>query len=135
MYGGRPLYKNIGLFVFTISAYDITCKTICQKKIIMMETSIVNFNISFYIPSIQNLAFHLPYKSILRINHYGNTFREALKFCKANKDVLWCRDHVDRAVDSFSHRIKSEYYGGNISVFIEGIELEHFSGLTQREAT
>ena len=36
-------------------------------------------------------------------------------------------------VASFSQQIKSEYYGGNISVYIEGIALEHFSTAPQSD--
>ena len=36
-------------------------------------------------------------------------------------------------VASFPHQIQSEYYGGNISVSIEGIALENFSALPQTE--
>ena len=32
---------------------------------------------------------------------------------------------------SFANQIQSEYYGGNISVSIEGIALEHFSVVSQ----
>ena len=47
------------------------------------------------------------------------------------QDVLCCRDYTKRAVASSSHQIQSDYYGGNISVYIEGIALEHFSATTQ----
>ena len=43
------------------------------------------------------------------------------------------RDYSDRLVASFSHQIQSEYYGGNISVYIEVISLEYFSKLPQIE--
>ena len=43
------------------------------------------------------------------------------------QDVLCRRDYAEREVASFANKIQSEYYGGNISVYIEGIELEHFS--------
>ena len=47
--------------------------------------------------------------------------------------MLCCRDFAERVVASFSNQIQSEYYGGNISVSIEGISLEHFSTLPQIE--
>ena len=47
--------------------------------------------------------------------------------------MLCCRDYAERVVASFSHQIQSEYYGGNISVSIEGIPLEHFSALPHTE--
>ena len=37
------------------------------------------------------------------------------------------------SVASFSHKIQNKYYGGHISVHIEGIALEHFSATTQPE--
>ena len=49
------------------------------------------------------------------------------------KDVLCRCDYVDGVVASFPHQIQSEYYGGNRSVSIEGIALEHFSALPQTE--
>ena len=52
---------------------------------------------------------------------------------KSFQDVLCRRDYSDRVVASFVHQIKSEYYGGNISISIEGIILEHFSSSAQIE--
>ena len=49
------------------------------KYIVMMETPIADFHTSFYIPEIQNLAFHLPRVHILGTNHCGNTRRESFK--------------------------------------------------------
>ena len=47
--------------------------------------------------------------------------------------MLCRRDYFERLVAIFAHQIQSEYYGGNRSVSIEGIALEHFSALTQTE--
>ena len=47
--------------------------------------------------------------------------------------MLCCRDYAERVVANFANKIQSEYYGGNRSVSIEGIELEHFSALPQKE--
>ena len=47
--------------------------------------------------------------------------------------MLCCRDYAESLVASFSNQIKSEYYGENISMSIEGISLEHFSTLPQTE--
>ena len=41
--------------------------------------------------------------------------------------ILCRRDYAERVVASFDNKIQSEYYGGNRSVSIEGIALEHFS--------
>ena len=49
------------------------------------------------------------------------------------QDVLCRRDYAERVVASFANQIQSEYYGGNISVSIEGIELEHFSAALQAD--
>ena len=49
------------------------------------------------------------------------------------KDVLCRRDYAERVVASFANQIQSECYGGNISVSIEGIALEHFSTAPQAD--
>ena len=98
-----------------------------------METSIADFHTSFYITSIKNLEFHLPHIRIIGTNNYGNTRREAFKRRSANQDVLSRRDYTERVVTSFSHKIKSEEYGGNRSVSIEGIALDHFIVPTHTE--
>ena len=97
----------------------------------MMETTISNFYASFYIPEIQKLAFHIPHVQILGMNHCSNSRKTAFKRRKSFQDVLCRRDYAEMAVASFAHQIQSEYYGGNRSVSIEGITLEHFSALPQ----
>ena len=47
--------------------------------------------------------------------------------------MLCSRDYSERIVASFAYKIQSEYYGGNISVSTEGIALENFSALPQKE--
>ena len=47
--------------------------------------------------------------------------------------MLCRRDYAERVVASFTHQIQSEYYGGNISVSIEGIALEKFCAPTHTE--
>ena len=54
-------------------------KLYTRKELVIMATSIADFHTSFYIPAIQNLAFHLPHVRILGTNHCGNTRREASK--------------------------------------------------------
>ena len=92
-----------------------------------METFIADFHTSFYITAIQKLAFHLPHVNILGNNHCGITCPEEFKRCSSKQYVLCCRDYDERVVASFANQIQSEYYGGNISVSIGGIALEHFS--------
>ena len=47
---------------------------------------------------------------------------------------MLCRcEYAERVVASFTHQIKSEYYGENRSVSIEGIALGNFSALPQTE--
>ena len=64
--------------------HQITLKIYTRKELVMMETTIYNFQTSFYIPSIQNLAFHLPHVSILDTNHFGamksTTFKKYVSF-------------------------------------------------------
>ena len=51
---------------------------------------------------------------------------------KSFQDVLCRRDYAERVVASFPHKIQSENYGVNISMYIEGNALEHFSALPER---
>ena len=71
------------------------------------------------------MAFHIPHVKILGTNHCVNSRRTAFNRRKSFQDVLCCRDYAERVVASFAKQIQSEYYGGNRSVSIEGIELEH----------
>ena len=59
--------------------------------------------------------------------------RTAFKRRELFQDVLCRHDYAERVVASFANQIQSEYYGGNISVSIEGIALEHFSASQQAD--
>ena len=58
----------------------------------MTEKTIYDFNISLYIPSIQNLDFHLPHVRIIGTNHCGAMRRTAFKQRELSQDVLCRRD-------------------------------------------
>ena len=73
----------------------------------MMETTIYYFHISFYIPAIQNLAFHLPHVRILGTNNCGEMRRTALKRRELFQDVIYRRDYAERVVVRFAHQIQS----------------------------
>ena len=47
--------------------------------------------------------------------------RTTLKRRELFQDVLCRHGYAERLVASFANQIQSEYYGGNISVSIEGI--------------
>ena len=94
-----------------------------------METTISDFNTSFYIVAIQKLAFHLQHVRILGKNNCGEIRRTAFKRRELFQDVLFCHDYAERAAAIFANKIKYEYNGGNRSVSIEGIALEHFSAI------
>ena len=65
------------------------------------------------------------------MNHCGDSLQTAFK-CTELFQYMLCRcDYSERVVDSFTHQIQSEYYGGNKSVSIDIIALEHFSALPQ----
>ena len=64
---------------------------------------------------------------ILGTNHCGELQRTAFKQRELFQDVLCCREYAERVVAIFANQIQSEYYGGNRSMPIEGISLEHFS--------
>ena len=99
----------------------------------MMETTISYSHTSFCIPSIQKLAFHMPHVRILGTNHCCELRRIAFKRRELFQDVLCRRDYAERLVASFAKQIQYEYYGGNRSVSIEVIALEHFSAAPQSD--
>ena len=66
---------------------------------------------------------------ILGTNHCGEMRRTAFKRRKLFQNVLCHRDCTGRVVAGFACQIQSEYYGGNRSVSIEVIVLEHFIAL------
>ena len=100
---------------------DKSTKIYTRKELVIMETTISDFNTSFYIPTIQKLAYHLPHVRILGTNHCGEMRRTAFKRHELLQYVLCRRDYAERVVASFANQIQSEYYGGNRSVSIEGI--------------
>ena len=112
---------------------DKSTKIYTRKELVMMETTISDFHNSFYIPAIKKLAFHLPHVRILGTNHCGEMRRKAFKRRELFQDVLCRRDYAERVVASFSNQIQYEYYGGNRSVSIEVIALEHFSAATKAD--
>ena len=57
----------------------------------------------------------------------------AFKRRELSQDFICRRDYAERVVASFANQIQSEYYGGNRSVSIEGIALEHFSAAPQAD--
>ena len=81
-------------------------KYIPEKYIVIMETTIYDFDTSFYILAIQKLAFHLPHVRILGTNHCGEIRRTALKRRELFQDILCRRDYDERLVVGFAHQIK-----------------------------
>ena len=73
-----------------------------------IETKISEFHTSFYIPSIQKLAFHLPHVRILGTNHRGEMQRKAFKRRDLFQYVLCLREYAERVVSSFADKIQSE---------------------------
>ena len=115
------------------SSSDECTKIYTRKELVMMETTISEFRTSIYIPDIQKLAFHLPHVCILGTNHCGAMRRIAFKQRELFIYGLCCRDYSERIVAIFANQIQSEYYDGNISVYIEGITLERFSAVTKAD--
>ena len=84
-----------------------------------METTISDFH-----------DFQIPHVRILGKNNCGEMRRSDFKQRELFQDVLCCRDCAQRLVANSDNQIQSEYYGGNRSVSIEVIALEHFITLT-----
>ena len=53
-----------------------------RKELVMIETTIYNFHISFYIPEIHKLQFHIPYVQIMGTNHSGDSCQTTFKRLK-----------------------------------------------------
>ena len=73
----------------------------------MMDTTIHDFNISFYTPAIQRLDFQLPHVRILGTNHCRELRCTDFKRSKLSQDVLCHCDYDDKLLASFSHQIQS----------------------------
>ena len=89
------------------SSSDEFGKLYTIKELVMTETTISDFNISFYIPSIQKLAFRLTHVHILGKNNCGEMRRTSFKRRELFQNVLFCRDYADRLVSIFSNQIQS----------------------------
>ena len=123
----RPFNENKQCQFFDTSSDSIvTTKLYIIKKLIIMETPIIDFHQHFYILAIKNLALHLPHVNIIGNHHFCNSCREALNNHVAFQDVLCRWDDGEHVVVIFSHKIQSDCYDGNISVSIEGNSLEHW---------
>ena len=108
------------------SSTDESTKICTIKELVMMETMISDFNTRYYIPVIQKLACYLPHVRILGKNHCGAMQHTAFKRRGLFQYFLCRSDYSERLVASFAHQMQSEHYGGNISVYIEGISLGNF---------
>ena len=70
------------------SSLDNSTKIYTRKELVMMETKLSGFHTSFYIPDVQNLAFHLPHVLILGTNHCGEIRRTDFKLCELFQDAM-----------------------------------------------
>ena len=96
-----------------------------------MDTTIYDLHTSFYIPAIKRLDFHLSHVRIIGTNHCGELQRTDFKRRELFQYVICRCDYAERVVAGFAHKIQSQYYGGNISVYIEGIAMEYFIAFTK----
>ena len=126
---GRILLKDKKIFYMCKqeSSSDNSTKIYTRKELVMTETKITYFHTTFYITAIQKLEFHLTQVHIIGKNNCGKMWRTAFKRRELFQDVPRRRDYAEGVVEKFVHQIQSEYYGGNISVSIEGISLENFN--------
>ena len=90
------------------SSWEESTKIYAKEELVMLETKIYDFHISFYILSIQKLAFHLPHVRILGTNHCGAMRRTVFKRGELYQYILCRCDYAERVVASFSHQIQPE---------------------------
>ena len=86
------------------SPYELT-KIYTRKQIVMTETTVYDFYTSFYIPSIEKLAFNLPPVHIIGTNHCGEMRCTAFKRRELLQYVLCRRYYYERVVASSAHKI------------------------------
>ena len=89
------------------SSSDKSKKYTPEKNLLLWRKKIPDFHTIFYIPAIQNFAFHLPLVRILGTNHCGEMRRIDFKRRELFQDVLCCRDYAERVVASFVNQIQS----------------------------
>ena len=103
-HGRLPLTgKNICLQFQQYTASGQSTKMYTKEQLVMMETTISNFHTSFYIPSIQWLAFHIPHIHLMGTNQCGDSLQTAFMRHKSFQDVLCCCDYAE-SVASFSNQ-------------------------------
>ena len=90
------------------SSSDEFRKLYTRKELVRMETTIYDFNTSFYIPATQKTAFHLPHVLILGTNNCGEMRHKAFKRHEIFQYVLCHRDYSDRVVTNFANQIQSK---------------------------
>ena len=73
----------------------------------MMEITILNFYISFYITEIQKLTFHISLVKILGTSYFGDSHQTEVKRREYFQDVICCRDYAKRILSRFSNQITS----------------------------
>ena len=78
-----------------------------RKELVMMETTISNFHIRYYITAIQKLDYNLPYVRIIGTNHCGEMRRTAFKRRELFQDVLCHLNYSERLVAIFFNQIQS----------------------------
>ena len=69
------------------------------------------------------MDYNFPHVQILGTQHCGKECHESFKYRGSFKNLICRSDYTERVVANFENQIESEYYGGNRSVSIEGIEL------------
>ena len=74
----------------------------------MMEKTIYGFHTTFYILTIQKLAFHLPHVRILGTNHCDSIQCTAFKRSELFQDVLCLHEYAERVVASSACQIQPE---------------------------
>ena len=106
---------------YTVSLNDKNTNIYTRKELVLMETYIAEFHQNFYIPEIRKLEFHFPRVLILCKHHFNKEHRDVFKRQGSYKYFLYYRDYAELVVVIFENQIQLEYYGGNISLYIEVI--------------
>jgi hypothetical protein len=95
-----------------------------RKKLFKLERSIGEFHRSFYIPSIEKLAYHRSYYRILGKHHVADVRQKA--FRSRPGDIATRSDYAEKFGFEPDGQLQGEYFSNNRSLSMEGCCLEHF---------
>ena len=85
----------------------------------------MDFNSEYFIPEIENLAFHFPHVYILGKKHCEGKQHDIFVSQHNNFDCKRSRDYAE-ICQVLSEQVHSQYFYGCKYIYIEGVALGHY---------